>query len=369
MSITSTKPPFRADHVGSLLRTEPIKDARERFENGDIDKQALRDIEDQEITKIVEKQKEAGIPAVTDGEFRRGWWHYDFLAELDGVEEYEAESGIPFKGVETKARAIRIVGNIDFNEHSMIDDFRFLKSIAGDHEAKMTIPSPSMLHFRTEFAESAYEDLASFFHDLAQAYKKAIQAFYDEGCRYLQLDDTSWSHFCSENHDAEIFGEGVDPEDIKSWYAKTINDAIADRPDDMTITMHICRGNFRSAWIESGGYERVAETIFQKLNVDGLFLEYDTDRAGGFEPLRFVNRSDLYIVLGLVTSKFGELEDPEDVKKRIDEAAEYVNRDQLCLSPQCGFASTEEGNILSEEEQWEKLRHVKRIADDVWGSK
>ncbi|MGY4690737.1 5-methyltetrahydropteroyltriglutamate--homocysteine S-methyltransferase [Salibacterium sp. K-3] len=369
MSTHSHQPPFRADHVGSLLRSEGIKDARARFENNDIDKQTLRDIEDKEITALVEKQKEAGLQAVTDGEFRRGWWHFDFLTELDGVEEYEADAGIQFEGVETKARAIRITDKLDFSTHSMIDDFRFLKSIAGDHTAKMTIPSPSMLHFRTEFADGVYEDRASFFRDLAETYKKAIHAFYEEGCRYLQLDDTSWAYFCSEEQPEEVLGIGVDPEEIKGWYAKTINDAIADKPDDMTITMHICRGNFRSTWIASGGYEKVAETIFQKLNVDGLFLEYDTDRAGGFEPLRYVNRPDLTIVLGLITSKFGELEDAEDVKKRIHEAAEYVNLDQLCLSPQCGFASTEEGNILSEEEQWEKLRHVARIADEVWGSK
>ncbi|MFZ4453184.1 5-methyltetrahydropteroyltriglutamate--homocysteine S-methyltransferase [Salibacterium aidingense] len=368
MSGEQKQAPFRADHVGSLLRSEEIKKARRQFENGEIDKLRLRDIEDLEITRIVEKQKEAGLEAVTDGEFRRSWWHFDFLSGLDGVEEYEAETGIQFEGVETKARALRITGKLDFTSHPMIDDFRFLKSIAGDHTAKMTIPSPSMLHFRTEFADGVYEDRASFFHDLAAVYKKAIHAFYEEGCRYLQLDDTSWAYFCSEDQPEEVLGKGVDPEEIKSWYAKTINDAMADKPEDMKITMHICRGNFRSTWIASGGYEPVAETIFQKLNVDGLFLEYDTDRAGGFEPLRYVNRPDLSIVLGLITSKFGELEDAEEVKKRIHEAAEYVNLDQLSLSPQCGFASTEEGNILTEDEQWEKLRHVVRIAEEVWGS-
>ncbi|RSL30542.1 5-methyltetrahydropteroyltriglutamate--homocysteine S-methyltransferase [Salibacterium salarium] len=358
--------PFRADHVGSLLRSEGIKNARIQFEQGEINADQLREIENEEITRVVEKQKEAGLEAVTDGEFRRSWWHFDFLEQLDGVEGYETDTGIKFEGVETKARAIKVTGKLDFSDHPMIDHFKFLKSVAGDHTAKMTIPSPSMLHFRTSFEDGTYDDQESFFTDLANTYKKAIQALYDAGCRYLQLDDTSWAYFCSEDQPEEVLGKGVDPEEIKSWYAKTINDAIADKPSDMKITMHICRGNFRSTWIASGGYEAVAETIFQKLNVDGLFLEYDTDRAGGFEPLRYVNRSDLQIVLGLITSKFGELEDAEDVKKRIEEASKYVNLDQLNLSPQCGFASTEEGNILTEDEQWDKLRHVVHIANDVW---
>ncbi|WP_085522474.1 5-methyltetrahydropteroyltriglutamate--homocysteine S-methyltransferase [Tuberibacillus sp. Marseille-P3662] len=360
------KPPYRADQVGSLLRSERIKTARSQKTAGDISAEQLRLIENEEITRIVEKQKEIGLQAVTDGEFRRSWWHFDFLEGLDGVESYEADTGIQFQQQQTKARAIKVTGKLDFTDHPMLEDYKFLHSIAGDHTAKMTIPSPSMLHFRGEIDEHAYRDQEAFFHDLALTYKKAIQAFYDAGCRYLQLDDTSWAYFCSEEQKEQMRARGLDPNELTTLYAKMINEAIADRPNDLTITMHICRGNFRSTWIASGGYEPVAETLFAGLNIDGFFLEYDSDRAGGFEPLRFVQRPDLQVVLGLITSKFGELENPEDIKRRIDEASRFVDVNQLCLSPQCGFASTEEGNLLTEDQQWAKLRHGIDIAQDVW---
>ncbi|MBB6449971.1 methionine synthase II (cobalamin-independent) [Geomicrobium halophilum] len=360
------RPPFRADHVGSLLRSERIKEARSQYENDEITADKLRSIEDEEITRIVEKQKEVGLEAVTDGEFRRGWWHFDFLENLNGVEGYDTDSGIQFQEKQTKSRAIKVTDKLSFSDHPMLKDFAFLKKVAGNHTAKMTIPSPSMLHFRGEIEPSVYSENETFFHDLAATYKKAIQAFYDAGCRYLQLDDTSWAYFCSDEQLEQIRGRGQDPEELKSWYAKTINEAIADCPADMNITMHICRGNFRSTWISSGGYEPVAEILFNGLNVDGFFLEYDSDRAGGFEPLRFVKRKDLQIVLGLITSKFGELEDPDDVKNRIEEASQFVNLNQLNISPQCGFASTEEGNLLTEEQQWAKLQHVTTIAGDIW---
>ncbi|UOF89996.1 5-methyltetrahydropteroyltriglutamate--homocysteine S-methyltransferase [Fodinisporobacter ferrooxydans] len=360
------EPPFRADQVGSLLRSERIKKARLQKTAGDISAEQLRLIENEEISRIVEKQKEIGLQAVTDGEFRRAWWHFDFLENLDGVEGYEKESGIQFHQTQTKSHAVKVVGKLDFTNHPMLEDYKFLHSIAGSHTAKMTIPSPSMLHFRGEIETSAYRDKDEFFHDLAHTYKKAIQAFYDAGCRYLQLDDTSWAYLCSEEQKEQIRARGFDPDELSALYAKTINQAIADRPDDLRITMHICRGNFRSTWISSGGYEPVAETLFDGLAIDGFFLEYDSDRAGGFEPLRFVKRSDLQIVLGLITSKFGELENPEDIKRRIDEASRFVDLNQLCLSPQCGFASTEEGNLLTEEQQWAKLRHVVEIAQAVW---
>ncbi|QQE79316.1 5-methyltetrahydropteroyltriglutamate--homocysteine S-methyltransferase [Alicyclobacillus sp. SO9] len=360
------KPPFRADEVGSLLRPNGLKEARLRRQNGLISKEELRKVENEEITRIVEKQKEIGLQTVTDGELRRAWWHFDFLEGLDGVEGFDTDSGIQFHNQQTKSHAIKVVGKLDFTTHPMIEDFKFLNGIAGSHTAKMTIPSPSMLHLRGTLDTDLYQNEDDLFQDLAQTYKKAIGAFYDAGCRYLQLDDTSWAYFCSDQQLKDMRLRGLDPDRMKKLYAKTINEAVSDRPDDLTITMHICRGNFRSTWISSGGYEPVAETLFGNLNIDGFFLEYDTDRAGGFEPLRFVQRSDLRIVLGLVTSKSGELEAAEEIKRRIDEASQFVPLNQLCLSPQCGFASTEEGNLLTEDQQWAKLRHVVSIADDVW---
>jgi 5-methyltetrahydropteroyltriglutamate--homocysteine methyltransferase len=359
-------PPYRADHVGSLLRTDRIKQARLKKANGEITAEQLREVENEEITRIVEKQKEIGLKAVTDGEFRRAWWHFDFLENLVGVEGYDTETGIQFHQKQTKSHSIKVVDKLDFNGHPMLEDFKFLNSSASGHTAKMTIPSPSMLHFRGTIEKSAYEDQDEFFHDLAQTYKKAIQAFYDAGCRYLQLDDTSWAYLCSEEQKEQMRARGLNPDTLGQLYAKTINEAVANRPDDMRITMHICRGNFRSTWISSGGYEPVAEILFEGVNVDGFFLEYDSERAGGFEPLRFVNRSNLSIVLGLITSKFGELENKDEIKRRIDEASRFVDLNQLCLSPQCGFASTEEGNLLTEDEQWAKLRHVVEIAEEVW---
>jgi methionine synthase II (cobalamin-independent) len=366
LSPQTKKPPFRADQVGSLLRSERIKKARAQKAAGEITADQLRLIEDEEIARIVAKQKEIGLQAVTDGEFRRAWWHFDFLENLDGVEGFEPEKGLQFHQRETKNHGIKVVGKLDFSDHPMLKDFKYLYSLAGSHTAKMTIPSPSMLHLRGTFEKDVYDDKEEFFHDLAQAYQKAIRAFYDAGCRYLQLDDTSWGALCSAEKREEMRAQGVDPDQLSATYMKLINDAVAERPDDMTITMHICRGNYRSTWFSSGGYEPVAEVLFEGLNIDAFFLEYDSDRAGGFEPLRFVNRPDLKIVLGLITSKVGELENPDDIKRRIDEASHYVDLNQLCLSPQCGFASTEEGNLLTEEQQWAKLRHVIEIAQDVW---
>ncbi|MEC1672477.1 5-methyltetrahydropteroyltriglutamate--homocysteine S-methyltransferase [Bacillus mojavensis] len=366
-SLQRKKPPFRADQVGSLLRSEPVKKARLQKAAGEMTAEQLRQIENDEIIRIVEKQKETGLNVVTDGEFRRAWWHFDFLENLDGVEPFTPEQGIQFHNVQTKARGIKVTGDIDFSNHPMLEDYSFLHGIAGDATPKMTIPSPNMLFFRGKLEKDAYKnDYALFQHDVSKAYKKAIQAFYDRGCRYLQLDDTAWAVFLSEKGLKQVEAFGTTPDELRQLFAKSINDAIADRPDDMTITMHICRGNFQSTWTAEGGYDAAAETIFDGLNLDGLFLEYDDSRSGGFEPLRYVKRTDLQLVLGLVTSKFGELEDPDDVKRRIEEASRYVSLDQLCLSPQCGFASTEEGNKLTEEQQWAKLRHVVEIANDVW---
>ncbi|GGE29717.1 hypothetical protein GCM10011391_05320 [Pullulanibacillus camelliae] len=359
-------PPFRGDHVGSLLRPEVLKQARLEKAKGEITAQQLRAIEDEQIKRVVEKQKAIGLKSITDGEFRRAWWHFDFLENLDGVEPFEAEEGLHFHQMTTKARGIKVTGKIGFSTHPMLEDYRFLHGIAGEYTAKMTIPSPNMLYFRAQFDESPYDDQEAFFHDLSTAYQKAIQAFYDAGCRYLQLDDTAWAHLCSEEQKEELRAKGLDPDQVRANFARLINAAVANKPDDMAITMHICRGNFRSTFMFSGGYEPVAETLFTELNVDGLFLEFDSERSGGFEPLRYLKRPNLQVVLGLVTSKFGELEAAETIKHRIDEASRYVPLDQLCLSPQCGFASTEEGNLLTEEQQWDKLRHVLTIADEVW---
>ena len=360
------KAPFKADHVGSFLRPERLKQARLQYENNEITADQLKQVEDAEIIKLVEKQKAAGLKAVTDGEFRRKWWHFDFLGGLDGVEFYTPDQGLSFKGIQTQAHGIKVTGKIGFSKHYMIDHFKFLKSVAGDSVAKFTIPSPNMLYYRAAIEEGVYESDEELFDDLITAYQGIIQALYDEGCRYLQIDDTSWATSFSEEGISSLKERGLELEDALKLSARAINESIAKRPADLLVTMHICRGNFRSTYITSGSYELVSETIFNGLHVDGLFLEFDDERSGGFEPLRHVKRPDLHIVLGLITSKKGALEDKELVKARIAEATKYVPLEQLCLSPQCGFSSTEEGNILTEEEQWAKIRHVIEIAEDVW---
>ena len=363
-----TKPPFRADQVGSLLRPAAIKVAREQAASGDIGLDELRAVEDREIARVIAMQEEIGLKAVTDGEYRRSWWHYDFYVGLDGVDYVASDEVLPFQGVKPAVRGIGTTGKIGFTDHPMLNHFRFL---AEHTEAvpKMTIPSPSVLHFRQEdeTRKSIYPDREEFFADLGLAYAGAVRAFYDAGCRYLQLDDTVWAYLCSDKQLAEARERGLEVDGLQESYAGMINTCLAEKPDDMIVTMHICRGNFRSTWISEGGYEPVAETIFSALDLDGYFLEYDTDRAGGFEPLRFLPKGDKIVVLGLVTSKFGELESKDDIKARIEEATRYVDLDQICLSPQCGFASTEDGNVLTEDEQWAKLRHVVELADEVWG--
>jgi len=360
---------YRAEVVGSFLRPAVIKRAREQFQAGEIDAAALRRIEDEAIRDVVAHQRSCGLKVVTDGEFRRAWWHFDFFEGLEGVERYEAEQGIQFNGVQTKAHAIRIIGKLGFGNHPMLEDFRYLQSISGDAIAKMTIPSPSVLHFRggrKAIDATVYPDMNTYFDDLALTYRKAIKAFYDAGCRYLQLDDTVWAYLCSEDQKRQIRERGEDPEALARTYAQVLNKAIEGKPDDLTIGLHVCRGNFRSTWISEGGYEPVAEILFGTVNIDAFFLEYDNERSGGFEPLRFIKPGKQQVVLGLITTKTGELENPETVKKRIAEAAKFVSLDQICLSPQCGFASTEEGNNLTEAQQWAKLRLVVDIANDVW---
>lgn len=364
-------PPFRYDIVGSFLRPQALKEARKKFAEGEITAAELRAAEDREITALVEKEKAVGLHAVTDGEFRRSWWHLDFLWNLCGVEKtYGVHGPIAFKGSDPRTETIKISGKVDFDGHPFLKDFEYLKKAAGDRVAKFTVPSPSMLHLiaavRNEDYRPVdiYRDDAALLHDIGAAYKKAVRAFYDAGCRYLQLDDTSWGELCSPEKRESYKKRGIDLDKLAKSYVAMVNAAIADRPDDMTVTMHICRGNFRSTWFSSGGYEPVAETLFGGCKVDGFFLEYDSDRAGDFKPLRFIK--DQNVVLGLVTSKSGLLEKKEDIVGRIEEAAKYVDINKLCLSPQCGFSSTEEGNILTEEQQWNKLAFIKEIADEVW---
>jgi len=364
-----TTPPFRADHVGSLLRPASLKEARARHDKGEITPGELKAVEDREIEKVVKQQEEIGLRAVTDGEFRRSWWHFDFYKGLDGVEMYSTGQGIKFAGVETKAESVRVVGKVGFSGHPHVEHFRFLKAHT-KVVPKMTIPAPSTLHFRqgrASISKDVYPELDAFFDDLAAAYRKAIGAFYNAGCRYLQFDDTAWSMMCDAKERAQSRRRGDEPDSLPAAYTRMTNKALEGRPADMTITMHSCRGNFRSTFIASGGYEPVAERLLGELDIDGYFLEYDSDRAGSFEPLRFVPRGNKTVVLGLVTSKSGTLENKDDIKRRIDEATRYIDIDQLALSPQCGFASTEEGNVLAEDEQWAKLALIVEVADEVWG--
>jgi 5-methyltetrahydropteroyltriglutamate--homocysteine methyltransferase len=359
-----TRPPFRADHVGSLLRPPALKEAR-----ATLDKDALKDVEDREIRRVIDKQQSLGLESVTDGEFRRAMWHFDFLERLDGVQSFRAEHGIAFKGgLATQARGLRVIGKLGFSGHPMLDHFRFVKDNA-KARAKMTIPSPSVLHFRGgrhAVDQAIYPDMNDFYRDLGDAYNQAVHAFADAGCRYLQLDEVNLAYLCDSDQRDALRARGDDPDELPMIYAEMINRAISNRPPDMTVTMHSCRGNFRSSWIASGSYDAVADVLFNQIDVDGYFMEYDTERAGGFEPLRLVPKNKV-VVLGLISSKTGALESKDAIKRRIDAAAKYIGIDQLCLSPQCGFASTEEGNILIEDEQWAKLALVLEIAREVWG--
>src|SRR5271155_1228756 len=366
-----TKPPFRADHVGSLLRTATLKKAREKRASGEISAAALSEVEDREIEYVIRKQEDVGLKSITDGEFRRTSWNYDFLERLEGVESYTGERKIKFdaQGPQPRAILLRVVGKLGgYTPHPMIEHFEFLQAHA-KAMPKMTIPSPSSLHFRygrDAVPESIYPTMDDFYRDLGQSYRKALRAFADAGCRYLQLDEVNLTYLCDPSLRKVIANRGENPAALPKTYARMINAAISDIPSDMTITMHLCRGNFRSNFVASGGYEPVAELLFNTINVHGYFMEYDSERAGGFEPLRFVPK-DKTVVLGLVTSKTGTLESKDAIRRRIDEAAKFIDLDQLCLSPQCGFASTEEGNVLAEDEEWAKLAMIVEIANEVWG--
>ena len=368
--MTPLNGPFRADMVGSLLRSQALKEARERREIDAISADELTAVEDAEIKKLVAKQASIGLTAITDGEARRAWWHFDFLWGLTGVEKVSGGQGIQFSGVQTKAETAKVVGPVDFPaNHPHIAHFKRLHAmVPAGKIAKMTIPSPSMLHYRAGrkmVDAKAYPTMDAYFHDLGHTYNKAIHAFYAAGCRYLQLDDTSLAYFCDPAQRKMLADRGDDPDALVQQYGATLGLALKNRPRDMTITTHTCRGNFRSTFVASGGYEPVAELVFNRIDVDGYFMEWDDERSGGFEPLRLLPKGKK-VVLGLVTTKVGALEKPDDIKRRIDMAAKYASLDQLCLSPQCGFASTEEGNNLAEDDQWRKLEMIAAIARDVW---
>ena len=347
--------------------------ARKR-ERGEITAEELKTIEDREIEAVIRKQEEAGLRSVTDGEFRRAFWNYDFLGQLDGVEAYLGERKIKFQGPQPKPMMLRVIGKLGgYRAHPMIEHFKFVaahaKATTNKATPKMTVPSPSSLHFRygrDAVPVEIYPDMDDFYRDLGEGYRKALRAFSDAGCRYLQLDEVNFTYLCDPKLRAFVANRGEDPETLPHVYARMINAALSDVAPDVTRAMHLCRGNFQSTFVASGGYEPVAEILFNEINIDAYFMEYDSDRAGGFAPLRFVPKGKM-VVLGLVTSKSGTLESKDELKRRIDQAARYIDLDQLCLSPQCGFASTEEGNILAEDEQWAKLRRIVEVADEVWG--
>ena len=364
-----TTPPFRADHVGSLLRPAALKQARARHERGELSAEALKEVEDREIEGVIRRQEAIGLQSITDGEYRRSLWHMDFLEQLDNVESYPGERKIKFKGPQPKAVLLRVIGKLgSFTTHPMLDHFRFLQART-TRTAKMTIPSPTSVHFRygrDAVPESIYPSMDDFYRDLGETYRKAIRAFYDAGCRYLQLDEVNLAYLCDPALRQQVRDRGEDPEQLPAGYATMLNQAVSDVPAGMTIAMHLCRGNFRSSFVASGGYEPIADLLFNTVHIDNFFLEYDSDRAGGFEPLRFVPKNKI-IVLGLVTTKTGQLESRDVIKRRIEEATKYVDIDRLCLSPQCGFSTDDQGNLLAEGEQWAKLRMIVEIAEEVWG--
>ncbi|MBN2626541.1 MAG: 5-methyltetrahydropteroyltriglutamate--homocysteine S-methyltransferase [Spirochaetales bacterium] len=363
------------DVVGSFLRPDNLKRAREEYARGGIGAGELTKIEDREIIALVEKQKKAGLRSVTDGEFRRSWWHLDFMWGFSGIEKVTLPRGYQFEGVETRSESARVTGPIRFESHPFLEHFRFLKENAGENcQARQTVPAPSQLWaevVREENRESLdriYPDLEKLKQDVIISYRKFITALYHEGCRQLQLDDCTWGLLCDSRFRGFYDKAGLSADDTARLYAELNNGAIAEKPADMSVTTHVCRGNYCSTWAMSGGYEPVGEVLFGEENVDCYYLEFDTERSGDFSPLRHIN-GDKRVVLGLVSSKTGEMENRKEIISRIFEAAQYVPLERLSLSPQCGFASTEEGNLLTEEQQWNKLRFIKDVAREVWGER
>lgn len=362
-------PPFRADHVGSLLRPGVLKEARARHAAGSLDAAGLAAIEDREIERIATRQRDVGLECVTDGELRRSWWHLDFLWGLEGVGVHHADFGTGFVGATPRSAGVRVEGKLGFAGHPMIEHYRFLAAHAAPALPKVTIPSPSALLGRPVLPPidaKVYPEREALYADLGAAYRAAVNAFVAAGCRYLQLDEVFIAMLCDERYRAKMVARGDDPDLLLRVYAGLINTAIADVPADMTVTLHLCRGNFRSTFMGTGGYEAVQDVLFNEIRVHGYFMEYDDERSGGFAPLRFLPQAKR-VALGLVTSKRGALESKDDLKRRIDAAARWADLDRLCLAPQCGFASTEEGNVLTEDEQWAKLARVVEVASEVWG--
>ena len=373
MSVTAVKTaPFKFDNVGSFLRPAKLKAAREDFKNGSISQDELTSVEDETIKELVQKQKNIGLKAITDGEFRRSWWHLDFFWGLNGVEKSDVENGYNFVAVETRAETARLTGKISGENHPFIDHFKYVNQFADDDIiARQTIPAPAQFlreltrPENKESTEAIYPDETELLADIAAAYRTFIQELHEAGCTNLQLDDCTWGMIVDENF-WKNRTDDLTIESLSEQYVELNNSAIEGKPEGLTITTHVCRGNYRSTWASSGAYDKVSDELFGKENVAGYYLEFDTERAGGFESLAKVS-GDKKVVLGLVSSKVPELEDKEEIISRIEEAAKYIDKDRLCLSPQCGFASTEEGNNLTEAEQWAKLQLVKDISEEVWG--
>lgn len=367
------EPPFRADHVGSLLRPQYLLDARARHGAGEIALDELRAVEDRAIRDVIRLQEEVGLQSATDGEFRRTSWHMDFIYQLEGVDKTDEMLQVHFHNeqgdLDFESPALKVQDHVRLGETIFADAFTFLRDNVSTARPKLTIPSPSMVHYRGGRAaidQSVYPEMEPFWDDLTSAYAEEVRRLGELGCTYLQLDDTSLAYLNDPKQRELVASQGADAEHIHEQYIRNINAAIKDRPDSMRVTTHMCRGNYRSSWAAEGGYDFVAEALFSELDVDGFFLEYDDERSGGFAPLRFVPQGK-QVVLGLVTTKTGTLEDKDALKRRIDEATKYVALEQICLSPQCGFSSTVEGNVLSEEEEIAKLRLIVETAQEVWG--
>ena len=364
-------PKFRADHVGSLLRPQGLAKLRKGLAIGDgRTGQRLRKAENAEIAKAIKRQEDIGLLAVTDGEYRRSFWHYDFMGMLDGIDLEEREEGIQFAGKTLRPIYPVIRSRLAFpDDHPMLDHFRYVAATTSA-TPKMSIPGPSCCHFRVAIDDihpKEYRDVEALLFDIADTYRKAVEAFYDAGCRYLQMDDIFFAYLCDPKHRQSKIDIGQDPDWLIDRYAWMMNEAIRQRPKDMTIAMHMCRGNFRSTHAAAGGYDPAADAIFNRTGVDVFFMEYDTERAGGLEPLGLLSKGKQRVMPGFITTKSGALESIEVIRRKLDEASRYADIEQLGIAPQCGFASTEEGNELSEDEQWKKLELVVRVAEDVWG--
>lgn len=376
---TQTKPtkrtvtPFRYDIVGSFLRPQALKEARAQFQNGEITAEQLREVESAEIIRLVQKQKEVGLQAVTDGEFRRSWWHLDFFWGLDGVERTIVDQGYQFNGAQSRPETARLTGKVGYSSHPFVSHYAFLKEVAGeDVVARQSIPAAAQFLFELDRAENQestqaiYPNREELVTDIAKAYKAVILALYEAGCRSLQIDDCTWGALCDEQFMAFMKQAGINVAEYANEFARLNEEVVSGLPEDLVVTTHVCRGNYVSTYAGvGGGYEPIAQTLLGIDNYSGYYLEFDTERAGDFKPLRFL-KDNQQVVLGLFSSKFGELENKADILKRIEEATQYVDLNRICLSPQCGFASTEEGNHLTEEQQWRKLAFIKEIAEEIW---